>query len=269
VERGDDGDERQTGSAIWDSVIFTVQWPITTCLKWKESPPSSNHTCLLPDKHRWTIHGVWPTKAGTEGPFFCNRTWPFDSNKVEALKPQLTRLWPNIHAGDTVDSLWKHEWEKHGTCAAIHPSFATEQLYFSQGINWAKNYHMGTILNAAQISPTMSSSYNSTKIWQVIRDALGYDISIACDSDKETGATYLSEIRMCFGKNLRLIDCTLQHLSNTPSFRVHSKAKSAFHSMSLTNCPVHKLISYPGQVPLTAKHRPTKNFKKIVRGLRP
>ena len=148
-----------------------------------------------------------PTRSGTEGPFFCNRTWPFDANQLEGLKPELTRLWPNIHGGDTVDSLWKHEWDKHGTCAALHPSFASEHLYFNQGLKWvnssqsnnlhflrsswltlgifqAKQYHMSKILTTESINPSMTALYNATKIWRVLRNTLGFDPSISCEFDK-------------------------------------------------------------------------------------
>jgi len=235
--------DSKSASYDWDSLIFTVQWPITTCLKWKK--PAPEHTCILPENHRWTIHGVWPTKTGTEGPFFCNRTWPFDADQLAPLKEDLNRHWPNIHGGDTVDSLWRHEWDKHGTCAALHPSFASERLYFNQGLTWARKYHVSTILNDQQIHPTMTGLYNATRIWQVLRDSFGADPSIACDYDKTTRVTYLSEVRLCFRKDLTLIDCDLRHLK--PMAR--SRVKSARRQASLTNCPVHTLIQYPGRVP--------------------
>lgn len=40
----------------WDSLLFTVHWPVTTCLIWKEGKPG--HTCILPENHVWTIHGI-------------------------------------------------------------------------------------------------------------------------------------------------------------------------------------------------------------------
>lgn len=81
------------------------------------------------------------TEAGSRlGPFFCNNTWEFDPSAVEQLRPALLRLWPNIHGKDTEDSLWKHEWDKHGTCAALDPQLSSEKLYFSQGIQWVRVY---------------------------------------------------------------------------------------------------------------------------------
>ena len=79
-----------------------------------------------------------PTKAGTEGPFFCNESWVFNPDGVQAIRPQLLELWPNIHGNDTEDSLWKHEWEKHGTCASLDSHFSSELLYFQQGIQWVR-----------------------------------------------------------------------------------------------------------------------------------
>lgn len=76
------------------------------------------------------------TSGGGLGPFFCNSTWKFDPDKVEELRTTLLRFWPNIHGGDTDDSLWRHEWDKHGTCAALDPQLSSEQLYFNKGIQW-------------------------------------------------------------------------------------------------------------------------------------
>lgn len=49
--------ETDEESNAWDSLIFTVQWPVTTCLMWKES--GRNHSCILPDRDTWTVHGIW------------------------------------------------------------------------------------------------------------------------------------------------------------------------------------------------------------------
>ena len=57
--------------------------------------------------------------------------------------------------------------------------------------------------------------------------------------------TYLSEIRLCFLKDLSLTDCTARHVAAN----IRSFSKSPFRSMSLTNCPVNRLISYPGNMP--------------------
>ena len=67
------------------------------------------------------------SKDGSQGPFFCNSTWVFDPNGVKAIREELLQEWPNIHGSDTEDSLWKHEWEKHGTCAALDKHFSSDE----------------------------------------------------------------------------------------------------------------------------------------------
>ena len=41
----------------WESLVFTMQWPLTACLAWKDERPT--HKCILPEQQKWTIHGVW------------------------------------------------------------------------------------------------------------------------------------------------------------------------------------------------------------------
>lgn len=41
----------------WDFLVFTQHWPATTCLQWKSE--GKGHTCVLPKKPTWTVHGVW------------------------------------------------------------------------------------------------------------------------------------------------------------------------------------------------------------------
>lgn len=82
----------------FDLLLFTQSWPATICKEWKKENPA--HTCAMPKKDdMWTIHGVWPTKRGTIGPSFCNRTWIFNPEQVRPIEDELTLLWTNIFAG--------------------------------------------------------------------------------------------------------------------------------------------------------------------------
>lgn len=221
-------------SKDWDSLVFTVQWPISTCLIWKEG---AGHTCDLPERQAWTVHGIWPTTSGKGplGPFFCNNTRKFNPDGVKGIRPALIRLWPNIHGQDTEDSLWKHEWDKHGTCAALDPHLSDEHLYFNQGIQWVRDYPMAKILAEKHIVPSMSVGYNVSDIFQAVKDSVGVSPTIACQNDRGTGLTYLTEIRLCFQRHadgFTLIDCKKHALS--------------IGYTSVGDCPSHKLITYPG-----------------------
>lgn len=95
---------------------------------------SKTNKCSFPKfKGIWTIHGVWPTKLGTIGPALCNKTWHFDPAKLEPLLDDLDTFWLNIETNTPKDSFWKHEWEKHGTCAAELPELDSEDKYFGKG----------------------------------------------------------------------------------------------------------------------------------------
>lgn len=81
----------------WDLLIFTQSWPATVCKEWKHNP---SHKCSFPSRHdSWTIHGIWPTKLGTIGPEFCNRSWHFDPEKIKPIEPTLLQSWTNVEAG--------------------------------------------------------------------------------------------------------------------------------------------------------------------------
>lgn len=82
----------------WDLLVFTQQWPVTVCRKWKDRNP--NHKCSLPDDpNAWSIHGIWPTKLHTMGPSFCNETWHFDHKLIQPIEKELNSSWRNIESG--------------------------------------------------------------------------------------------------------------------------------------------------------------------------
>ncbi|CAH0714692.1 unnamed protein product, partial [Brenthis ino] len=189
----------------FDLLIFTQEWPATVCKEWKKHDPS--HKCAMPtNTDSWTIHGIWPTKLGTIGPAFCNRTWMFDPEKIKPIEQQLTQVWVNVFGGTSVYALWSHEWTKHGTCAAQLKPFNSELNYFSIGINWMKQYSMTNILKS--------------------------DPAIECK--KEDGQSDISEIRICFTKDLELTNCD----------GIVARQQIGDDSI-LTNCDRSKNILYP------------------------
>ena len=52
---------------------------------------------------------------------------------LEPIKSNLIKYWTNIFKDSKQDSLWKHEWMKHGTCAAELKALNSELHYFSKG----------------------------------------------------------------------------------------------------------------------------------------
>lgn len=189
----------------WDVLIFTQQWPTTSCEEWKEKSPS--HKCTMPSvPNSFSIHGLWPTKYHTLGPFFCNRSAHFDPEAIKSIETELTDVWTNIEYGTSTYSLWAHEWTKHGTCAAeVLENFNTELKYFTRGLEFYRTYNLTNILSEADILPSVNKGYDVVDIVNAIRVHLGVNPVVECR--KEKGKSTLFEIRICFTKELKIVDC--------------------------------------------------------------
>ena len=221
------GQATAAASNNFDVLIFTQHWPKTVCYSWKES--SAAHTCFLPkDDEEWTIHGIWPSQFNKLGPQFCKPSVPFNRTALRPVEGQLKEKWIDIEYGAESYSLWKHEWEKHGTCASVLEPLNTEVKYFKEGLTLLDRYDMKNVLAKASILP--GGSYTATGILDGVHRVLGKEAQITCRKDKKSGKSYIFEIRICFDKTLQLIDCN--GIYEFP-----------------TNCDLHQNVIYPGTVP--------------------
>ncbi|XP_037933658.1 ribonuclease Oy [Teleopsis dalmanni] len=223
----------------WDVLIFTQQWPVTTCYHWREEDKS--HECKLPDnKEFWTIHGIWPTKLGQIGPSFCNKSADFDLDQLEKIEAQLETFWPTIHDDSDADYLWKHEWLKHGTCAALLEKLNNELKYFSQGLNWRDEYLISNILADSGIHP--DSNNTVVALQTALIKGLGRNPTIHCIYDNKRDISYLDEIRICFNKSMDLVDCDGVIPGDAVSIDYPG-------GTVITNCHISKPVNYPSIVP--------------------
>ena len=126
-------------------------------------------------------------------------------------------------------SFWAHEWSKHGTCAAQLEPFNSELKYFSKGIEFLGKYHMNDMLSAANIFPSDIAELKAEDINQAVVSKIGIRPAIACEF--EDGIQYLKELRICFDKQLNVMECLGEHEVNG----------------ILTNCSPSKGIIYPTQ----------------------
>lgn len=220
----------------WDYLMFSQRWPITGCSEWEESNPS--HTCNLPpDKDEWIIHGIWPTKTGTEGPLFCPSAIHFDPDQLEPLMDDLKIQWTNIEANTSPNSFWKHEWNKHGTCASVLPNLNSVTNYFRQGLVWNKQFKLVDILSQSKIFPG-KSGYTPQQIYDAVKLSIKTNPIIQCTTDKITKESMINEIRICFNKSLELVDCD------------HTNPVDSIQSGALiSNCNLKKEVMYYAEVP--------------------
>jgi ribonuclease T2 len=228
-----------------------------------------NHQCQLPSPKRiWTIHGLWPTKDGEMGPFYCNPDWEFDINQIKAKLTLLEQFWVNIQKGTDFDSLWRHEWDKHGTCAAQLIQLNNEDKYFGQGLNWLQQYQMSNVLEKSNITPDKSISVR--EVHSAIYKEIKAIPVIHCIDDKETHVQYLHELRICFNKTLNVMDCT----GAVPGDKVwiSDSYTNSYTSDIITNCDLSREVHYPATVPPTRFRKqmerewkfPFVNFYKLI-----
>lgn len=163
--------------------MFTQRWPLTACFVWKNQSPSKNesHSCSLPKRDEWTIHGIWPTKFHTIGPLYCNKL-PFNSSTLAPIESELKENWIDIQQGSKPYSFWKHEWDKHGTCAMTVQALNSEFKYFQVALNLLDKYNMIDVLAKANILP--GNKYTVQDISKGIQKILNKKPQIICVEDK-------------------------------------------------------------------------------------
>ncbi|XP_057316691.1 ribonuclease Oy-like [Hydractinia symbiolongicarpus] len=188
----------------WDYFMLVMQWPQAQC---EIANVTGQHECVIPPVVKgWTIHGLWPSGESKDYPFCCH-LWHFDVNKIQDLLPNLEKYWPNVYADTEDDSFWRHEYEKHGTCAASVAGFEDEHSYFQQTLTLRSLYTPMTVLEKNGITPS-TDPYKLSDIVNVIDSAYGVKTCVECGYIKESQTQLLSGLYVCLTKDLQLKNCT-------------------------------------------------------------
>lgn len=77
--------------------------------------------------------------------------------------------------------------------------------YFNQALFWAMQYNIAAILAKSNIIPDNEKSYKLSDINAAVKRVLNKNPSINCY--RATNEQYLNEIRLCFNRQMELIDC--------------------------------------------------------------
>lgn len=111
------------------------------------------------------------------------------------------------------------------------------EKYFSKALAWAQLYNITDIFAEANI--TAGTNYDLTELHAALKMALIRVPNILCQKKRQT--FYLSEIRICFNKQLELMDCK--------AFDNKSEVILDTGDKVITNCGIDNLISYPNSLP--------------------
>ncbi|CAG2228103.1 RNASET2 [Mytilus edulis] len=229
-------------SADWDIFTFTQEWPTTVCVQGEQE----HHKCVIPDGvSTWSIHGLWPTKYGTEGPTECRQV-PFDANVIKNITSELSKFWANMYADTSDTSFWEHEWTKHGTCAMDLPATATEYLYFRKALDVMKGLDATILLNNKNIMPSDTKVYNVSQLETAIQDQIGVVPRIECAYDQKTRKHLVYEVEICLSKTFKPISCdqSKRYVRHHHHYNPNESNGSSGSSKYNSNCP-HDGFLYP------------------------
>ncbi|XP_034525323.1 ribonuclease T2 isoform X2 [Ailuropoda melanoleuca] len=185
----------RSGNHEWKKLIMVHHWPVTVC---KEV----EHDCRDPPDY-WTIHGLWPDKAEE-----CNGSWPFNLEEIKDLLPKMKMYWPDVIHPLNHSHFWKHEWEKHGTCAAQVDTLNSEKKYFGRSLDLYQQLELNSMLQKLGIKPSINY-YQISDIKDALASIYGVIPKVQCLPPKQGEEVQtIGQIELCFTKELQLRNCT-------------------------------------------------------------
>ncbi|XP_010480470.2 PREDICTED: ribonuclease 3-like [Camelina sativa] len=105
----------------------------------------------------------------------------------------MKKNWPTLSCPSNEGfKFWKHEWEKHGTCAE---SVMDQHEYFEAALKLKDKANLLQTLTNAEINPD-DGFYDLKKITKAIKDGIGFTPGLQCNKDRERN-DQLYQIYIC------------------------------------------------------------------------
>eukprot|EP00793_Prasinoderma_coloniale_P005563 PRCOL_00004971-RA len=202
-----------------DFFLLVQQWGESMC------DESSAHCSQQPPANHFTIHGLWANYDNGSYPSFCDKSAPFDESKVASIEEDLDEYWPSYSGADT--KFWKHEWDKHGTCAS--PFINSELDFFQTTLDMQQETDLYGALSDAGITPSAERKYDAQHMADAIEKAVGYAPAIHCSAAKGVGSQ-VGEVWLCVGTDLKFMDCPPSIKSTCSGDIAYPPATSAAHA---------------------------------------
>uniref|UniRef100_A0A151UIQ6 Ribonuclease S-2 n=1 Tax=Cajanus cajan TaxID=3821 RepID=A0A151UIQ6_CAJCA len=180
----------------YDYLELALRWPNTYCL-------THEGACRDIVPQYFTISYLRPKKRAGPDLQYCPTQISLPNSTVKANKNDLLKFWPDLRTDNFIESksLWKDQWKKFGSCYNLMPDD-----YIVYALNSRKRNDLKKILTNAGIVPS-GSSYPTRRILQAFRKALGVNVNIICEPDRN-GYVYLAEVHQCVDvQGTTPIDC--------------------------------------------------------------
>ncbi|KAJ7610812.1 ribonuclease T2 [Roridomyces roridus] len=181
-------------SAISDQCCFETPGGLLLQPQFWDTDPSTGPS------DSWTIHGLWPDNC--DGTFEQNcdssRAYTDIAGLLSAQGSSdtldfMNTYWKNQGASD--ETLWEHEWAKHGTCMSTletkclpsgSAKGAEAVAYFNTVVKLFKTLPTYEWLKDAGITPSSSQTHTLADLTAALKAGFGSTPSLDCDS----GAVY-------------------------------------------------------------------------------
>ncbi|KAG8506021.1 Ribonuclease T2, partial [Galemys pyrenaicus] len=127
---------------------------------------------------------------------------------AQDLLPELRAYWPDVIHSSNGSHFWRHEWDKHGTCAAQLDALNSEKKYFSKSLELFKALALNSVLQKLGIKPSVSY-YQVADIKDALASVYGVEPKVQClPAQQGEDAQTIGQIELCLTKDLHLRNCT-------------------------------------------------------------
>ncbi|GAA5930384.1 hypothetical protein JCM3775_004375 [Rhodotorula graminis] len=172
----------------------------------------------------WTVHGLWPDNCDGSYAAYCDPSREYESirsilqgkGKTQLLETMGT-YWKS-NTGDD-DSLWVHEWAKHGplvlgTCISTlnttcygrsYKQYDEVVDYFERAVELFQTLPTHKWLAAEGIVPSRTKTYTSAELEAAVKKHYGHEVYFGCTSSGELDEVwyyYLTKGPVAGGKYL-------------------------------------------------------------------
>ncbi|KAI5212841.1 hypothetical protein AUEXF2481DRAFT_41919 [Aureobasidium subglaciale EXF-2481] len=168
---------------------------------WDTNPPTG------PDD-AWTIHGLWPDRCDGSYEANCDDKRAYhnireilESFGATDLLSNMTMYWKDYKGND--ESLWMHEWSKHGTCVSTldpdcYTSYRSKEEvvdYFAAAVSLYSQRPSYEWLMDAGIEPSTTKTYTRDQIQNALSSRHGRPVTLGCKAGKLDEIWYHFEVR--------------------------------------------------------------------------